>query len=134
MLNLDAGGGKETQMERFNQERMGEQSSEGDCFIYGIFFQCELDHLKTFNFKHPVQGHHLSQCPKYSQLGISCLKIESLYFTKMRAPVGGGSCLSPPASLLFSSLSLWGVLVCCVVFALTACLFLFSFYFLFLFN
>lgn len=35
-----------------------------------------------------------NQCPKYSQLGTSHLKIESLYFIKIDAPAGSGCVVS----------------------------------------
>ena len=51
-----------------------------------------------------------NQCPKYSQLGTSHLKIESLYFIKIDAPVGSG-CVGL-LCFLFSFLSPCGVLIC----------------------
>lgn len=72
-----------------------------------------------------------NQCPKYAQLGIFHLKIESLYFIKIDAPVGSSLCLSPSELPFFFSFST-GHSSLSGVFALTACLLLFSFLFPFL--
>ena len=89
---------------------MGEQSSEGDCFI--DFFLMWIRSFKNILLQMSNARASLeNQCPKYSQLGTSHLKIESLYFIKIDAP-GGSGCVRLLLCFLFSFLSPCGVLIC----------------------
>ena len=88
---------------------MGEKSSEGDCFI-DFFFMWIRSFKNILLQMSSARASFENQWPKYSQLGISHLKIESLCFIKIDAPVGSG-CVGLPLCFLFSSLSPRGVLI-----------------------